>query len=236
MATLDDIRTQSTWGQVLEGQAQHLMLTVLLSVGACSLLVDPATPAGPRLVGLTGAGWARLGIALAIVHQVIVAAGFRLELHRNLLTRLFGPRDMQVWAAIFLPLLAARPLAAILTAWADTVPITGFRLPEILLGLALIAPAAWGMHSTLVHFTLRRALGGDHFREAIRALPKVAGGVFDHTDNGMYGVVFLGLWGIALVFGSWNALVLALFQHAYIWVHMYTTEAPDMRRLYGPTA
>ena len=42
------------------------------------------------------------------------------------------------------------------------------------------------------------------------------------------------LWGIALVFGSWNALVVALFQHAYIWVHMYCTETPDMRWVYGP--
>lgn len=67
----------------------------------------------------------------------------------------------------------------------------------------------------------------------IRALPKVKGGAFDHTDNGMYGVAFLGLWGFALLFGSWNALVVAAFQHACIWVHMYCTEAPDMRRMHG---
>lgn len=233
MATLDEIRAQSTWGQILEGQIQHAMLAVLLTLGALGLLRTPPGAADAGVLGLTGAGWARLGIALAILHQVIVALVFRLELHRNLMTRLFGPRDMRIWAAIFLPLLAARPLSVVLAGWADNAPITGLRLPEIALGLALLAPAIWGMHSTLVHFTLRRALGGDHFREEIRALPKVTGGVFDYTDNGMYGVVFLGLWGIALLFGSWNALVLALFQHAYIWVHMYCTEAPDMRRLYG---
>ena len=48
----------------------------------------------------------------------------------------------------------------------------------------------------------------------------------------MYSFVFLGLWGIALLTGSWNALVLALFNHAYIWVHMYCTEDPDMRIIY----
>lgn len=37
----------------------------------------------------------------------------------------------------------------------------------------------------------------------------------------------------ALMFGSWNALVVALFQHAFIWVHMYCTEGPDMGRIYG---
>ena len=65
-------------------------------------------------------------------------------------------------------------------------------------------------------------------------MPLVNKGIFRYTKNGMYGVVFLGLWGIALLFGSWNALALALFQHAYIWVHMYCTEAPDMRFIYGP--
>ncbi|GKY86814.1 methyltransferase [Sinisalibacter aestuarii] len=232
MATLDEIRAKSTWGQILEGQPQHAIMAILLTIGALSLL----RPGEASLLGLTGAGWARVGIALALIHQVIVAVVFRLELHRNAMTRLFGARDMKVWAMIFMPLLAARPLTALLAGWADDVPITPYRLPEILLGLALLAPAIWGMHSTLVHFTLRRALGGDHFREEIRALPKVTGGVFSYTENGMYGVVFLGLWGIALLFGSWNALVLALFQHAYIWVHMYTTEAPDMRRLYGEGA
>ena len=31
-----------------------------------------------------------------------------------------------------------------------------------------------------------------------------------------------------------HALVVAAFQHAYIWVHMLCTEGPDMRRMYGP--
>lgn len=231
MPTLDEIRAKSTWGQIIEGQPQHAIMAILMTAGICTLLSGTAD--APRLLGLTATGWAVLSVALAVVHQSIVAIVFRLQLHRNLLTRLFGPRDMKIWALVFLPLLAARPLTVIMTGWADSVPITEFRTAEIVVGLALLAPAIWGMHSTLKHFTLPRALGGDHFREEIRALPKVTGGVFDYTDNGMYGVVFLGLWGIALLFGSWNALVLALFQQAYIWVHMYTTEAPDIRRMYA---
>ena len=229
MATLDEIRETTTWKQVLEGQPQHLILLVLLSIGALSLFTSGD---GTRLLGLTGPGWAKLGMALVILHQLIVAFVFRLQLHRNLLTRLFGQRDMKIWAVIFLPLLIARPITTFMAGWADDTPITGLRWLEIPLGAVLLVIAAWAMRSTLVYFTIPRALGGDHFREEIRTLPKVSGGVFDYTDNGMYGVVFLGLWGIALLFGSWNALVLALFQHAYIWVHMYTVEGPDMRRLY----
>ncbi|MBZ0128280.1 MAG: phosphatidylethanolamine N-methyltransferase family protein [Rhodobacteraceae bacterium] len=230
MPTLSDIRARSTWGQIIEGQPQHAMMAVLMASGACALMISPED--APTLLGLSATCWAITSIALALIHQIIVAIVFRLQLHRNLLSRLFGAADMKIWAVIFMPLLIARPLTVILTGWADTVPITGYRSAEILLGLALLAPAIWAMHSTLVHFTLPRALGGDHFREEIRALPKVTGGAFNHTDNAMYGVVFTGLWGIALLFGSWNALVLALFQQGYIWVHMYCTEAPDLRRMY----
>jgi len=76
------------------------------------------------------------------------------------------------------------------------------------------------MHSVLVYFTIPRALGGDHFRDSYAAMPMVDQGAFRYTANAMYGIVFPGLWGIASLFGSWNALVVALFQHAYICGHM----------------
>ena len=41
------------------------------------------------------------------------------------------------------------------------------------------------------------------------------------------------LGGIALIFRSRAALAVALFQHAYIWVHWYCTEQPDGVVLYG---
>ena len=230
MTTLAEIREKSTWGQIFEGQPQHLGIALLMTLGAFSWLSSP--PDAPTILGLTAQGWAKTSITLALVHQVIVAAVFRLQLHKNLMTRLFGDNDMRVWAVIFMPLLAVRPLTVIMTGWADATPITEHRSAEIILGLALLAPAIWGMHSTLVHFTLPRALGGDHFRDKYLALPMVTKGVFKYTNNGMYGVVFAGLWGIALLFGSWNALVLALFQQSYIWVHMYCTEQPDLRRMF----
>jgi hypothetical protein len=49
----------------------------------------------------------------------------------------------------------------------------------------------------------------------------------------MYAFLFLCFWSLALLAGSRAALASALFQHAYIWVHMYCTEGPDMCVLYG---
>ncbi len=231
MPTLSEIRAKSSLGDLFEGQLQHLAIAALMTAGAFALLKTPGN--APHLLGLSSASWAQVSIALALLHQIIVAKVFRLQLYKNTMTRIFGAKDMTVWAAIFMPLLAVRPLGLIMVGWADTTGLTAYRNVEIGLGLALVGVAVYGMHSVLVYFTLPRALGGDHFRDEYAAMPLVDKGLFKYTKNGMYGVVFLGLWGIALLFGSWNALIVALFQHAYIWVHMYCTEGPDMRRIYG---
>ncbi|MDJ0825963.1 MAG: methyltransferase [Rhodobacter sp.] len=230
MPRLAEIRAQSRWSDILEGQPQHLGIALLMTLGAVSLL---SPEGGPEFLGLSARGWAVLSIALALVHQIVVALGFRLQLHRAVLSRLFGARDMSVWAALFLPLLIARPVTVLIVAWFDLVPITGMRGLEIAAGLGLIGVAVWVIRSVLVDFTLSRALGGDHFRDEIAAMPLVRSGPFALVPNAMYGLAFLGLWGIALAFGSWNALVVAAFQHGYIWVHMYCTEAPDMRWIYA---
>ncbi|MBU2983096.1 phosphatidylethanolamine N-methyltransferase family protein [Lentibacter algarum] len=233
MNTLEDIRTRSGLADLFEGQLQHIGIAILMTLGAVSLL-EPTE--GASLLGVSSVAWAKLSISLAILHQVIVALGFRTQLHLNWLTKRFGDNDMKVWALVFIPLLIARPISLIMVGWADATPITQFATLQMLLGLALLAPALWALHSTFKHFTIPRALGGDHFRDAYAQMPLVSKGIFAYTSNGMYGVAFLGLWAIALLFGSWNALVVALFQHAYIWVHMYCTERPDMDWIYGNRA
>lgn len=45
-------------------------------------------------------------------------------------------------------------------------------------------------------------------------------------------IAFLLLWSIALFQGSQPALIVAIFQHAYIWVHYFCTEKPDMEIIY----
>mgnify|MGYP001563678833 CR=1 FL=1 len=231
MSTLANIRARSTWRDIIEGQFQHLGLIILLTAGACSLM-EPS-PNGTRLLGLESWQWAVLSMWLAVTHQVIVAIIFRLQLHCNLVTRMHGENDIKTWTIIFLPFLAVRPIAVIMAGSADDVPIGLPWSIEWTVGTVLVALAIVTMHSVLKHFTIRRAVGGDHFRDEIAAMPMVKEGVFKYTDNAMYGVVFLGLWGIALLFDSWNALVLALFQQTYIWVHMYCTEKPDMEWIYG---
>jgi len=234
LTKLDEIRGASTWADVIEGQPQHLGIMILMVAGAFAMF--STGPEAPRLLGLSAAGWGQISVILAVLHQIVVAVVFRLELHRNLLSEFFGERDMKIWMTIFLPLLALRPITVILTGWADVHGLLGFRPLDWLVGIAMIAAAGWVLFTVVTEFTLPRAVGGDHFRNEFAGMPLLRSGPFAITPNAMYAIAFLGLWGIAFLFGSWNALVVALFQHAYIWVHMYCTEKPDMEWIYGDRA
>jgi hypothetical protein len=108
-----------------------------------------------------------------------------------------------------------------------------FRGLQVAIGLLLLVPAAYALWSVPKYFGVERALGGDHFREGYGDMPPVREGAFRYSSNAMYTLAFLGLWAIAFLTGSIAALAAALFQHAYIWVHWYCTEQPDMRVIYG---
>ena len=47
------------------------------------------------------------------------------------------------------------------------------------------------------------------------------------------GLAVLYLPGLLLL--SEAAILVAFFNHIYIWVHYYTTEQPDMKTIYGNT-
>ena len=88
-------------------------------------------------------------------------------------------------------------------------------------------------YSVLKYFTLRRALGIDHFDATYRNAPLVRQGMFRYSRNAMYVFGIAILWLPGLLLASKAALLAALFNHLYIWVHYYTVELPDMRTIYG---
>ena len=232
MRSLALIRARTPKREILRGQLQHAMLALLITVGAGAMLHQTQS----RVLGLSAIHWAYLAMGVALVHQIMVAVVFRLQLHFDVMVRLFGGRALRIWGLMFLPLLVARPTTVLLAGWADAGSLGGSRGLQFAAGLALLAPAIWAMHSVLKYFTIPRALGGDHFFDRYLNMAMVERGAFRYSANAMYSFVFLGFWAIALLSGSWNALVLALFNHAYVWVHMYCTEDPDMGILYAPGA
>ena len=107
--------------------------------------------------------------------------------------------------------------------------LTWLRLAAV----AALIPALYTFYSVKRYFTATRAFGADHFFERYRSLPFVKKGIFRYTKNGMYSFGFLLLWAPALWYASSAAVVIALFNHLYIWVHFLATEKPDIRRIYG---
>jgi hypothetical protein len=231
MRSLADIRARTPKLEIFRGQLQHAMIAALLTAGACSLLTSPEG----SYFGVSPICWAYIALAIPLIHQSMVAVVFRAQLHLNLMVRIFGDRALKIWGVMFLPVLVARPVSLLIAGLADMGSLAGDRNLQLIAGAILLIPAVVGMHSVIKYFTINRALGGDHFYDKYANMPMVTEGIFKYSANAMYGFVFLGLWGIALLTGSWNAIVLALFNHAYIWVHMYCTEGPDMDVIYSDT-
>ncbi len=181
--------------------------------------------------------WARdifwIGLSLVILHQIIVWIVFRLQLGWAVLTRIFGSYDLTFWGIVFLPLLAARPVFVLLLARATQDTLFVSRQTGIILGFIFLLPAIYTFWSVIKYFGVTRAMGGDHFRVFYREKGLVKKGIFRFTGNGMYAFGFFLLWAIALFHASQAALVLAIFQHAYVWVHYFCTEKPDMDLIYG---
>ena len=218
-------------GYLGHGQFRHVLLLAALLPGAWAV-ASPNLGDGAWL-GIADHTWFWAAIAVPIVQQVAVVIVWRLQLCHRLVTRILGRASISVWGAFFVPLLVARPLGVLAVGLADqgSLPIPP-RLGWISGGMLLL-PAVWTMHSVRKYFGLSRALGGDHFYERFRAMPMVRQGAFAYSSNAMYMFAFVGLWGVAMVTRSQAAIAVALFQHAYIWVHWYCTEQPDGVVLYG---
>ncbi|NQU50856.1 MAG: hypothetical protein HQ519_19560 [Planctomycetes bacterium] len=134
---------------------------------------------------------------------------------------------------IFILLLFARLITALLLAWPDS---GSLNLPTWLrvAGVLILSPAwIYTAYSVRKYFGFKRAAGADHFHLPIREMPLVRKGIFRFSGNAMYAFGFLLFWTIAIGFDSAGALVVAAFSHAYIWVHYHATEKPDLRFLYS---
>ncbi len=96
MRTLAEIRAKTPKSEVFRGQAQHAMIAALLTAGACSLLYSQQG----RYFGLSPISWAYIVLFVALFHQSMVAVVFRLQLHIDIMVRLFGERALRIWGVM----------------------------------------------------------------------------------------------------------------------------------------
>jgi len=217
---------------IFEKQWLHASLLAVFLVGLAWVGRIHAVQVG-QLWGVSTAAWLWLAVALAVVHQLFVWVCWRSQLHSSLLTRMFGSRGFDVYAVGFSILGIAGVVAVLMLALSNRDTLHADL--KVLRVVALIAalPAAYLFYSVKRYFGFKRAFGIDHFDESYRSLPFVRNGMFRFTRNGMYVFGFCALWVPGLWFASAAALIVALFNHLYIWVHYYSTELPDMMRIYG---
>lgn len=194
------------------------------------------------LVLLTGVFivWAKLGqpqpvafwvaVGVPIVHQLFVWLVWRLELQSKTVSRSIG---FAGYLIIFFVLFFGRFASLFVLGWLDRDSLDLPLLPRIIISGLLVLISGYAGYSVGRYFGMARAAGADHFDSAYREMPMVKQGIFRFTSNGMYVYAFLAFWAIAIACNSSAALAVAGFSHAYIWIHFFATEKPDMEFIYG---
>ena len=219
--------------KIFEYQIWHLFsLIVMIFTLNLYLASNPEVLSG-TLWGITTKTWFWLTIAIPVIHQVYVWLIWRLELYQSTFTNRYGlKRSFRIYSIGFSVLFVSRLITIIILAYSNK--DTLYLNPVLIYALALlITPLViYLFYSVKRYFTLERAYGIDHFDKHYNE-PYVKNGIFKYTDNGMYvfGLMILYLPGLLLL--SEAALLAALFNHIYIWVHYYFTERPDMLEIYG---
>ena len=165
-----------------------------------------------------------------IVHQVFVWLAWRLELQYSLVSKTIGLRS---YIVLFFFLFGGRFISLLFLSWLDRGSLPLHTIPLTIITIALTLPGLYAIYSVRRYFGMVRAAGADHFDPKYRTIPFVKEGIFKFSINAMYTYAFLLFWAIATGFNSSAALVVAAFSHAYIWVHFYATEKPDMDFLYS---
>ena len=216
---------------MFEKQGWHLFFLLLLLAGVAVLAKGEVLTG--QLWDLSTQTWLWIAITIPIIHQVYVWLVWRLQLHHGSIKRAFGNNAFPIYKIGFAILFVGRPISLILVGIANNNTMTCNPIWVYLLALVAVFTSVYGMYSVVKYFGINRAFGIDHFEPEIYGKkPFVKAGIFKYTDNAMYKFVFLIFWGFALAFLSKAALLVAAFNHLYIWVHYYFTELPDIRHIY----
>ena len=184
------------------------------------------------LWGLDTFFWFWLSIGVIIIHQLYAWFIWRTELHLKLISKWFGKRAFLIWTIFFMIFFISRVLFVFILGYANRGTWNIHPILVWVLTVFILIPAIYTFYSIKKYFTFKRALGIDHFDLSCQQLGLVRKGIFKYTSNAMYIFGIMIIWIPALIFTSKAALISAFFNHAYLWVHYYTLELPDIKRIY----
>jgi hypothetical protein len=215
-----------------EGQGRHVVALIILMIPVIWFARQGGTLVGGWL-GISTHTWFWIAIWVPIIHQLGVMVLWRVELYKKTMTRMFGNRAFSVFKAFFFPGLVARPISVLALAISDRNTIQGQTWILDVIALLMIPFLIYLFYSILRYFGINRAAGADHFYEEYRNKPLINDGIYRYLPNAMYVVGFFIVWIPALLLASRAGLLVAVFQHIFIWAHYLFTEKPDIRIIYG---
>jgi hypothetical protein len=219
--------------KIFKHQVWHLMSLLVLILAIKSYVSSNDQILSGVFWNVSTTAWLILATAIPVIHQTYVLLIWRFELYQRTFTKRFGvKRAFDLYAGGFSLLFVSRLIAIILLSISnkDTLslnPIIAYVVAAVITPLVIYL-----FYSVKTYFTIKRAYGIDHFDKNYNE-PYVKKGIFKYTDNGMYvfGLMVLYLPGLLLL--SEAALLVAMFNHIFIWAHYYFTERPDMVEIYG---
>ncbi|MBD80097.1 MAG: hypothetical protein CL840_14385 [Crocinitomicaceae bacterium] len=222
------------WKKVFKNQTWPFIV-LGISLAVCYISIDQQTQLlRGELWGIPTLWWYVFAFLSPIIHQLYVLICWRLELHYQAISNRFGKNGFKLFKVGFALLILSRPLLIVLLAISNANTFTINPTLSLALSILFLIPSVYLFYSVVKYFGMDRAFGIDHFQPQHYAKqPLVNQGIFKYTSNGMYYFGFLVLWIPGILLQSQAALLIALFNHLYIWVHYYFTELPDIEEIYG---
>jgi len=219
--------------KIFKHQHWHfLTLALLLTCTYCYVSNDLALLHG-EFWGFPTSTWFLIAILSPILHQIYVLVCWRLELYYKSISKVFGANGFKLYKAGFAILFFSRLVTIICLAISNTNTLHLNNIFANIIAGVFSLLSIYLFYSVKKYFGIDRAFGIDHFHpEELKKIPFVKGGIFKYTSNGMYFFGFLILYIPGLLLLSKAALIIALFNHIYIWVHYYFTELPDIKFIY----
>lgn len=219
---------------VIKNQIKHLIFLAILLWAVSFICNNYPVYLKGELWGVSTKTWLYIAIASPIIHQVYVFLCWYLELYHQTITKTFGKAGFGYYKIGFGVFIISRPISITLLAISNANTLDVYPVFSYLVAIILIIPSIYLFYSVKKYFGIDRAFGIDHFEpEKAKEYPIINKGIYKFTSNGMYVYGFFILWVIAILFRSKAAIMLAAFNHLYIWVHYYYTEKPDMDYIYG---
>ena len=187
---------------------------------------------GNNVFGLTMGQLYWIAFFTPVIHQLYVWIIWRIQLYYNAVNRYLGKFGYGLYVATFVFILLFRFGSIFLLANGNRNTLVELKPFLLLCFVVFQIPIVYLFYSVIRYFGVVRATGIDHFDPSYHNLPLETRGIYKYVNNAMYLFGLLIFYLPGLFYASLGALLIAVFNHVFIWVHYFTLEKPDMEKIY----